>query len=124
MAFTPGHRKVGGRRVGAQNRFTGAAREVAYRLLADPEYQQSLVKRLRRGVAPRLELHLWELAFGRPRVESEEAPTGVGASEGLVQLLEKLGEPTTKTQNPASHRSASPGTDEPDIPDIEAELRG
>jgi len=121
MAFKRGHRKVGGRGPGTPNRLTGAAREVAYRLLADPEYQQSLVKRLRQGVAPRLELHLWELAFGRPRVESEEAPTGAGASEGLVQILEKLGEPTTKTQNPSSHRSASPGTDEPDIED---ELRG
>ena len=123
MAFKAGHRKVGGRRLGTQNRFTGAAREVAQRLLADPEYQQSLVKRLRQGVAPRLELHLWELAFGRPRVESEEAPTGAGASEDLVQILEKLGEPTPKTQNPSSHRSASPGPDELDIPDIEDELR-
>ncbi len=115
MAFEQGHKKLGGRRAGTQNRFTGAAREVAQRLLADPEYQQSLVKRLRQGVAPRLELHLWELAFGRPRVESEEAPEKVGANEGLIQILEKLGEPTTKTQNPSSHRSASPGTDQPDI---------
>ena len=120
MAFERGHRKVGGRRPGTQNRFTGTAREVAQRLLADPEYQQSLVKRLRRGVAPRLELHLWELAFGRPRVEPEEAPEGAGASEGLVQLLEKLGEPTTKTQT-SSPRSALPA-DEPDR-DIEDELR-
>ena len=89
----------------------------AQRLLADPEYRQSLVKRLRQGAAPRLELHLWELAFGRPRVESEEPPTGAGATEGLVQILEQLGEPTTKTQNPSSHRSASPGTDQPDIED-------
>ncbi len=120
MAFERGHRKVGGRRVGTQNRFTGAAREVAQRLLADPEYQQSLVKRLRRGMAPRLELYLWESAFGKPRVEPEDAPEGAGASEDLVQLLEKLGEPTPKTQNPSSHRSASPGTDQPDI---EEELR-
>ena len=117
MAFERGHRKVGGRRVGTQNRFTGAAREVAQRLLADPEYQQSLVKRLRRGMAPRLELYLWESAFGKPRVEPEDAPEGAGASEDLVQILEKLGEPTPKTQNPSSHRSASTGTDEPDIED-------
>ena len=107
MAFERGHKKVGGRRVGSLNRLTGTAREVAHRLLADPEYQQSLVKRLRRGVAPRLELYLWALAFGRPRVEPEEAPEGAGASAGLVQILEKLGEPTT--QNPSSHRSL--GTD-------------
>ena len=121
MPFERGHKKVGGRRAGTPNRFTGAAREFAQHLIADPRYQQSLVKRLRQGRAPRLELHLWELAFGRPRVESEEAPEGAGASESLVQLLEQLGESTAKTQNPSSHRSASPGTDQPDI---EEELRG
>ena len=110
MAFERGHKKLGGRRAGTPNRLTGAAREVAHRLLADPEYQQSLVKRLRRGAAPRLELHLWELAFGRPRVEPEEAPEEAGARAGLVQILEKLGEP--KTQDPSAHRSASPGTDQ------------
>ena len=117
MPFERGHRKAGGRRLGTPNRFTGAAREFAYGLLAAPEYQQSLVKRLREGMAPRLELYLWELAFGKPRVEPEEVPEGAGASEDLVQILEKLGETTPKTQNPSSHRSASPGTDEPDIED-------
>lgn len=117
MAFERGHKKVGGRQSGTPNRSTGAAREFAYRLLADPEYQQSLVIRLRQGMAPRLELYLWESAFGKPRVEPEEVPEGAGASEDLVQILEKLGEPTPKTQNPSSHRSASPGTDEPDIED-------
>jgi hypothetical protein len=112
MAFERGHKKVGGRRAGTANRLTGEAHEVAHRLLADPEYQQSLVKRLRRGVAPRLELHLWELAFGRPRVEPEEAPEGAGASAGLVQLLAQLGE--SKTQNPSAHLSAPPGTDQRD----------
>src|SRR5258705_12008540 len=115
MAFERGHRKVGGRRVGTQNRFTGAAREVAQRLLADPEYQQSLVKRLRRGMAPRLVLYLWESAFGKPRVDPEDAAEGAGASEDLVQILDQLGEPTPKKQNPSSQRSASTGTDEPDI---------
>ena len=127
MAFERGHKKVGGRRAGTPNRLTGAAREVAQRLLADPEYQQSLMKRLRRGMAPRLELHLWELAFGRPRVEPAEASEAAGASETLVQLLETLGEPTTQTQNPRAHRSAPPGIDEPDTTDeldIEDELRG
>src|SRR6266581_3702684 len=108
--FERGHKKVGGRRSGTLNRLTGTAREVAHRLLADPEYQQSLVKRLRRGVAPRLELYLWALAFGRPRVEPEEAPEGAGASAGLVQILEKLGEP--KRQSYSSHMSASRGTDQ------------
>ncbi len=117
MPFERGHKKVGGRQPGTANRLAGAAREMAQRLLAGPEYQQSLMKRLRQGMAPRLELYLWESAFGKPRVEPEEVPEGAGASEDLVQILEKLAEPTPKTQNPSSHRSASPGTDEPDIED-------
>jgi len=109
MAFERGHKKVGGRRAGTANRLTGAAREVAHRLLADPEYQQSLVKRLRRGAAPRLELHLWELAFGRPRVEPEEAPEGDGASSDFFQILEKLEQ--SNGQSPSPHLAPSLSTD-------------
>jgi len=112
MAFEKGHKKVGGRRAGTPNRLTGTAHEVARGLLADPGYQQSLVKRLRRGVAPRLELHLWELAFGRPRVEPDHTPDGADASAGLVRLLAQLGE--SKTQDPSAQPSASPGTGEGD----------
>ena len=104
MAFKPGHKKVGGRQAGTPNRLTGTAREVARRLLADPEYQQSLVKRLRRGAAPRVELHLWQLAFGRPGVEPEETPEALGPSADLGQILAKLGEP--KKQDPTPPRSA------------------
>ena len=95
MPFESGHKKVGGRKAGTPNRLTGDAREIARRLLGDAEYQRSLQRRLIRGAAPRIELHLWELAFGRPRVEPEEAPEGAGASAGLAQILEKLGEPKT-----------------------------
>jgi len=112
MAFQSGHEKRGGRKVGTPNRASSEAREAARRLLDDAEYQRSLRKRLIRGEAPRIELHLWELAFGRPRVEPDQAPNGAGASAGLVQLLEQLGEP--KTQNPSAHLSAPPGTDQRD----------
>ena len=95
MSFERGHKKVGGRKAGTTNKLTGDAREVARRLLGDADYQHSLQKRLIRGEAPRIELHLWELAFGKPRVEPEEAPEGAGASAGLAQILEKLGEPKT-----------------------------
>jgi hypothetical protein len=112
MPFESGHKKQGGRKAGTPNRLTGEAREIARQLLGDTEYQQSLRKRLIRGEAPRIELHLWELAFGRPRVEPDQAPNGAGASAGLVQLLEQLGEP--KTPNPSAHLSAPPGTDQRD----------
>jgi hypothetical protein len=113
MSFQRGHKKHGGRKSGTPNKLTGEAREVARRLLGDAEYQRSLQKRLIRGEAPRVELHLWQVAFGKPPVESGEAPEGAGASAGLAQILERLGEPP-KTQNSSSHLSASPGTDQRD----------
>jgi len=115
MSFRPGHEKQGGRKSGTPNKLTGEAREVARRLLADAAYQRSLQKRLIRGEAPRLEVHLWELAYGKPRVEPEKAPEGAGASASWAQILEKLGEP--KTQNDNSHMCASAGTDQRDTED-------
>lgn len=113
MPFEPGHRKVGGRTAGTRNRLNEDASEVARRLLGDADYERSLRERLIRGEAPRMELHLWELAFGKPRVEPSEAPEGSGAIENLAQLLEKLGGP--KTENYSSNNSsASPGTDQRD----------
>jgi hypothetical protein len=112
MPFESGHKKQGGRKAGTPNRLTGEAREVARHLLGDAEYQRSLQKRLVRGEAPRIELRLWELAFGRPRGEPDQAPDGADASAGLVRLLTQLGE--SKTQDPGAHRSASPGSDQRD----------
>lgn len=112
MPFESGHKKQAGRKLGTPNRTSREAREAARRLLDDAEYQRSLRKRLIRGEAPRIELHLWELAFGRPRAEPDQVPNGAGASAGLVQLLEQLGE--SKTQNPSAHLSAAPGTDQRD----------
>jgi len=109
MPFRSGHMKHGGRKLGTSNKLTGEAREVARRLLGDPAYQQSLRERLSRGQAPRIELYLWELAFGRPRAEPEVAPGGAGPSADLVQILEKLGEPNGTSLSP--HLSRSLGTD-------------
>ena len=107
MPFQAGHKKQGGRKSGTPNKLTGEAREVARRLLGDAEYQSSLQKRLIRGEAPRIELHLWELAFGGPRVEPDQAPDRAGASARLVEMLEQLGE--SRPQK----RSALPGPDQP-----------
>jgi len=93
MPFALRHKKVGGRKAGTPNKLTGDARELARRLLGDRDYQRSLQRRLIRGQAPRIELHLWELAYGKPRVELEEAPEAAGESTGLAQILERLGEP-------------------------------
>ncbi len=92
MVFAPGHEKRGGRKPGTPNRASGAGREVAALLLDDPEYQRSLRKRLIRGEAPRLELLIWELRYGKPRVEASELPRGADPTTDLVQLLETLGD--------------------------------
>ena len=93
MPFERGHKKMGGRKAGTRNKLTEDAREFARRFLGDAEYQSSLLDRLIRGQAPRIELHLWELAFGKPRVEAGETPDGAGPSADLAEILEKLGEP-------------------------------
>jgi hypothetical protein len=113
MPFQSGHKKQGGRKSGTPNKLTGEAREVARRLLGDAEYQRSLQKRLIRGAAPRIELHLWELAFGRPRGEPEEAPGRAGASAEVLEMLQQLGE--SRPQKPAALTG-------PDQPDTDEEL--
>ena len=109
MSFRPGHKKHGGRKSGTPNKLTGEAREVARRLLGDAEYQRSLQKRLIRGEAQRVELFLWGLAFGKPRVELAEVSEAAGASAGVAQLLEKLSE--SSIEDFSSHSSGSPGTE-------------
>jgi len=91
MTFQPGHKKQGGRRVGTQNKLTGEARELARHLLGSAEYQRSLQRRLIRGVAPRIELHLWELAFGKPRGPGG-APEDSVAPADFAAMLEQLSE--------------------------------
>ncbi len=106
--FQSGHSKQGGRKAGTPNKVSGEAREVARRLLGDAEYQRSLQKRLIRGEAPRVELHLWELAYGKPRIEPDEAPEGAGQTADLVQILEKLGDPNRQALNSRPPRADDP----------------
>ncbi len=93
MPFQRGHTKRGGRRRGTLNKLTGEARDVARHLLGDPEYQRSLRTRLMRGQAPRVELHLWRLAFGQPRAEPDEMPEERNPAMDLLEALGKLGDP-------------------------------
>lgn len=104
MGFQAGHEKRGGRQAGTPNKVGREAREVARGLLGDPEYLNSLKARLARGQAPKVELHLWELAYGRPRVEPDNGPEEADPTADLAQLLEKLGEDPNKPL-------ASPGAD-------------
>ena len=124
MAFEPGHAKLGGRRTGTPNRVGREARELARRLLDDPEYWNSLKARLARGQAPRVEIYLWELAYSKPRGELDEAPAGADSTADFAQLLERLGEDPNRqpvspgadrhdgTEHPRPPTSASPETNE------------
>jgi len=107
MPFEAGHEKRGGRQVGTPNKVGREARELARRLLGDPEYWNSLKARLARGQAPRVELHLWELAYGKPRGELDDAPEGADPTLDLAQLLEGLGEDPNR-------QPAPPGVDRHD----------
>ena len=113
MGFQPGHEKRGGRRPGTPNQVGREARELARGLLSDPDYLKSLKARLAGGQAPRVELHLWVLAYGRPRGELDNAPEDAEPTADLAQLLEKLGEdPTNHPAPPAAdghHGKADPG---------------
>ena len=125
MPFEAGHEKRGGRQPGTQNKVGREARELARRLLGDPEYWNSLKARLARGQAPRVEIHLWELAYGKPRGELDDAPEGADPTLDLAQLLEGLGEDPNrqpappgvdrhdgKEHHPGPLTSASPETNE------------
>ena len=124
MAFEAGHEKKGGRQPGVPNKVGREARELARGLLSAPEYLNSLKARLAGGQAPRVELHLWELAYGRPRGELDNALEEPDPTADLAQLLEKLGEDPNKHPappgadghdgegDPGSPTSASPETND------------
>jgi hypothetical protein len=107
MPFEAGHAKRGGRQVGTPNKVGREARELARRLLDDPDYWNSLKARLVQGQAPRVEIHLWELAYGKPRGELDEAPAGTDLTADFAQLLERLGEGPNR-------QPAPPGVDRHD----------
>jgi hypothetical protein len=120
MPFTPGHKKHGGRKAGTPNRTTAEVRELARRLLGDAQYQQSLQKRLIRGEAGRMELFLWEQAYGKPCVEPDRAPERAAGNGDLLQILEKLEQ--AKKSDPTPPRPAPRGAARRDARDQDEEL--
>ena len=104
MPFDRGHMKHGGRKPGTPNKATGEVRELARRLLGDAQYQQNLQDRLIRGEAPRMEIYLWEQAYGKPRGEPEPAPVGAGTNGDLLEILEKLAEAKSVDSSPPPSR--------------------
>lgn len=62
-----------GRRPGTRNRRTIEAREVAQRLVDDPDYRDELLQRMIDGTAGAMEPLLWYYAKGRPLERQREA---------------------------------------------------
>jgi Family of unknown function (DUF5681) len=61
-----------GRPKGVPNKSTVEVRQIATRLLEDPEYQRQLVERLRTGkLPPQMEALLWFYAHGKPKDQLE-----------------------------------------------------
>ena len=70
MANTAGLKRGGspGRPKGVPNKATKEVKELARRLVLEPEYQQKLRHRLLKGtLPPAVESLLWHYAFGKPK---------------------------------------------------------
>lgn len=70
-SFKPGCTPGPGRRKGAISAKTVEVRELARKLIEDPEYVAGLARRLNAGEAGAMEPLLWAYAHGRPRDRSE-----------------------------------------------------
>ena len=56
-----------GRTPGVPNKVTVEIKELARRMLTDPEYLQALKVRLKRGTAQAVEVQLYQFAYGKPK---------------------------------------------------------
>lgn len=88
QGFLKGQPKVpgSGRKRGTVNKATEQVREMARRIVDDPQYQETLLSRARFGeLSPLMERVLWEYAYGRPPEKiAEESERG-----GLIYLQQR-----------------------------------
>ena len=83
--FVKGMKKVGGRKKGTPNKYSGVGREFARRMLGDKAYLKSLRERLRRGKAPEIEKLHFLYAYGRPLEKIELT----GADGGPIETINR-----------------------------------
>lgn len=84
------HPPTRGRKKGSVNKANFEAREVARKLVGDPQYRKSLLDRLRKGNAGSLEVTLWHYAYGKPKETVEWLPNLSLLSDDEVEALERL----------------------------------
>ncbi len=86
--FTRENRPPGGRKPGVPNKVTKEAKELAHRLLNDPEYKRSFEESWRaRKVAPQIEMMVWHYAYGKPK---ETVQHEVGGQPQMLALIQEL----------------------------------
>lgn len=96
-----------GRRRGVRNRATATLRGLADALLADASYWPGVVARIKAGEAPALELYLWSMRFGRPRIVGDVTagpdPVAMRAlGEQVTERLTRLAERLARSRDGAS----------------------
>ena len=96
-AFKPGQSgNPFGRRPGTRNRRTVEAREVAQRLVDDPDYREELLQRMIDGTAGAMEPLLWHYAKGKPGINDDggRGPFALLSTQELrTRLLRATGMP-------------------------------
>jgi hypothetical protein len=83
-----------GRPKGVPNKATQQVKELARRLVEDPEYLKKLGAglRKRKGVAPAVETLLWHYAYGKPKEQIEiEASVNATLKKIEVEFVEPAG---------------------------------
>lgn len=90
-AFRPGQSgNPAGRRPGTRNRTTVEVREVATKLVDDPEYREQLRRRMIAGTAGPIELLMWHYSRGKPIERVETGAPNAFAELSDAELKSRL----------------------------------
>ena len=101
-----------GRPKGVPNKATKEVKELAQRLVLDPEYQAKLKQRLLKGTLPSaVEALLWHYSFGKPK---ETLDVTLAAERRVINVIEAS--PSPKVEEP--QREETPKLALPDEPPV------
>ena len=89
---------LAGRPKGVPNKATKEVKELAQRLVLDPEYQQKLKQRLLNGtLQPAVEALLWHYSFGKPK---DTLDVNVETQRRVINIIEASPSPKTAEPQP------------------------